>query len=210
MLGPPGSGKGTRAQIISELYNLPVVTTGGMLRSAVAEGTSYGKEAKSYMDKGELVPNTIVNGIVRERFQKPDIEKGFILDGYPRNMDQADVLDNILAERGIKLTHVILVVLDDNVIIQRLSKRRSCPNCGAIYHLESKPPKAEGVCDNCEAELEQRDDDKEHVIKHRLEVYAQQTAPLIKKYRDEGLIVETSGEIPMDHLREHLKELLDQ
>ena len=151
-----------------------------------------------------------VNGIVRERFQKPDLEKGFILDGYPRNMDQADVLDNILAERGIKLTHVILVVLDDNVIIQRLSKRRSCPNCGAIYHLESKPPKAQGVCDNCEAELEQRDDDKEHVIKHRLEVYAQQTAPLIKKYRDEGLIVETSGEIPMDHLREHLKELLDQ
>ena len=131
MLGPPGSGKGTRAQIISELYHIPVITTGGMLRSAVAEGTDYGKEAKSYMDKGELVPDNIVNGIVRERFQKPDMKNGFILDGYPRNLAQAEVLDEILEERGIGLTHVILVKLEDNVIIHRLSKRRSCPNCGA-------------------------------------------------------------------------------
>ncbi len=208
MLGPPGSGKGTRAQIISELYKLPVITTGGMLRGAVSEGTDCGVEAQSYMDKGELVPDKIVNGIVRERFQKPDVEKGFILDGYPRNMFQAEFLDKILAERGIDLTHVILVVLDDRIIVQRLSKRRSCPKCGAIYHLESKQPKKHGLCDNCEAKLVQRDDDKEEVIKHRLEVYAKQTAPLIKKYRDQGVLVEISGEVPFDNIRDNLKEIL--
>jgi len=208
MLGPPGSGKGTRAHIISELYDLPVITTGDMLRTAVAEGTECGKIAKSYMDKGELVPDDIVNGVVRERFQKPDIEDGFILDGFPRSKGQADALDQILEDNKIDLTHVILVVLDDKVIVERLSKRRSCPKCGEIYHLESKPPKKQGVCDVCGEALIQRDDDKPDVIKHRLEVYAEQTKPLIKKYRDQGLIVETSGVIPMDQLRDHLKELL--
>jgi adenylate kinase len=208
MLGPPGSGKGTRAHIISELYGLPVITTGDMLRAATAAGTEYGKIAKTYMDEGELVPDKIVNGVVRERFQKPDVDDGFILDGFPRSKGQADALDKILEEKGIELTHVLLVVLDDNVIVERLSKRRSCPKCGAIYHLESKPPKKTGVCDVCGAKLILRDDDKPEVIKHRLEVYAEQTEPLIKKYRDQGLIVETSGEVPMDQLRAHLKELL--
>ncbi|MCW4013746.1 MAG: adenylate kinase [Candidatus Bathyarchaeota archaeon] len=208
LLGPPGSGKGTRAHIISELYDLPVITTGDMLRASTAEGTECGKEAKSYMDKGELVPDNIVNGVVRERFQKPDLGKGFILDGYPRSKGQADALDQILDDNNIKLTHVILVVLDDSIIVERLSKRRSCPKCGEIYHLESKPPKKPGVCDICGAALIQRDDDKPDVIKHRLEVYAEQTKPLIKKYSDQGLIVETSGEVSMNELRDHLKELL--
>ena len=208
LLGPPGSGKGTRAHIISELYNLPVITTGDMLRAATTEGTECGKEAKSYMDKGELVPDEIVNGVVRERFQKPDLGNGFILDGYPRSKGQADALDQILEDNNINLTHVILVVLDDSIIVERLSKRRSCPKCGEIYHLESKPPKKPGVCDICGAALIQRDDDKPEVIKHRLEVYAEQTKPLIKKYKDQDLIVETSGEIPMDQLRDHLRELL--
>lgn len=208
MLGPPGSGKGTRAHIISELYGLTVITTGDMLRAATAAGTEYGKIAKTYMDEGELVPDKIVNGVVRERFQKPDVDDGFILDGFPRSKGQADALDKILEEKRIDLTHVLLVVLDDNVIVERLSKRRSCPKCGAIYHLESKPPKNPGVCDVCGAKLILRDDDKPEVIKHRLEVYAEQTEPLIKKYRDQGLIVETSGEVPMDQLRSHLKELL--
>jgi len=208
LLGPPGSGKGTRAHIISELYDIPVITTGDMLRKALAEGTKYGRIAKTYMDKGELVPDKIVNGIVKERLQKEDTEKGFILDGYPRSKDQADALDEILKERGDKLTHVLLLVIDDNIIIDRLSKRRICPKCGAIYHQESKPPKKPGICDVCGAKLIQRVDDKPKVIKHRLEVYAKQTRPLIQKYRKQGLIHEISGDLPLDQLKSSLKELL--
>ena len=208
LLGPPGSGKGTRAHIISELYRIPIVTTGDMLREAVREQTEYGKIAKEYMDRGDLVPNEIVNGVVKARMSKPDVAKGFILDGFPRSKEQADALDEILRDLGTELTHVLLVVLSDDIIIQRLSKRRSCPKCGAVYHLESAPPKKAGVCDACGAKLIQRDDDKEEVIKHRLEVYRKNTEPLIKRYREKGLIVETSGEVPMDELKVHLKELL--
>jgi adenylate kinase len=208
LLGPPGSGKGTRAHIISELYRIPIVTTGDMLREAVREQTEYGKIAKEYMDRGDLVPNEIVNGVVKARMSKPDVAKGFILDGFPRSKEQADALDEILRDLGTELTHVLLVVLSDDIIIQRLSKRRSCPKCGAVYHLESAPPKKAGVCDACGAKLIQRDDDKEDVIKHRLEVYRKNTEPLIKRYREKGLIVETSGEVPMDELKAHLKELL--
>ena len=208
LLGPPGSGKGTRAHIISDLYGVPVVTTGDMLREAVRDGTEYGKIAEGYMKKGDLVPDKIVNGIVRERLSKPDVKDGFILDGFPRSKSQADALDKILDDLNIELTHVLYVVLSDDVIVQRLSKRRSCPKCGAVYHLESAPPKKAGVCDVCGSKLIQRNDDKEEVIQHRLEVYRTQTEPLLKRYRDKGIVVETSGEVPMDELRDHLKELL--
>ena len=208
LMGPPGSGKGTRAHIISDLYDIPVVTTGDMLREAVRDETEYGKIAGKYMSKGDLVPDKIVNGIVRERMMKPDVEYGFILDGFPRSPTQADALDQILDDLGIELTHVLFVVLSDEVIIQRLSKRRSCPKCGAVYHLESAPPKREGICDVCGKVLIQRDDDKEDVIKHRLEVYRAQTEPLLERYRSRGLIVETSGEVEMNELPAHLKELL--
>ena len=208
MLGPPGSGKGTRAHIISDLYHIPVVTTGDMLREAVRDGTEYGKIAQGYMNRGDLVPNEIVNGIVRERMAKPDVADGFILDGYPRSNSQADALDEILKDLGIKLTHVIYVVLSDEVIIHRLSKRRSCPKCGAVYHLESAPPKKADVCDNCGTKLVQRDDDKEEVIRHRLDVYRKQTAPLLERYQKQGLVLGTNGEVPMDELEEHLKEQL--
>ncbi len=208
LLGPPGSGKGTRAHIISDLYGIPVVTTGDMLREAVRDETEYGKIAGKYMSTGDLVPDKIVNGIVRERMMKPDVQDGFILDGFPRSKTQADALDEILDDLGIELTHVLYIVLSDEVIIQRLSKRRSCPKCGAVYHLESAPPKQKGVCDVCGVQLIQRDDDKEEVIRHRLEVYREQTEPLLKRYGNRGLIVETSGEVAMDELRAHLKELL--
>ena len=208
LMGPPGSGKGTRAHIISDLYGIPVVTTGDMLREAVRDATEYGKIAKDYMDRGDLVPDKIVNGIVRERMMKPDVQDGFILDGFPRSPTQADALDQILDDLGIELTHVLFVVLSDDVIIQRLSKRRSCPVCGAVYHLESAPPKKKGVCDACGAELIQRDDDKEEVIRHRLEVYREQTEPLLERYHSRDLIVETSGELEIDELPAHLKELL--
>ncbi len=164
ILGPPGSGKGTRAHIISELFELPVITTGDMLRGAVREKTEYGLEAKTYMDKGDLVPDDIVNGIVKERMSRPDVVKGFILDGYPRSVNQAEALDEILNGKGMKLTHVLSVVLSDEEIIERLSKRRNCPECNEIYHLVSKPPKKEGACDKCGAKLILREDDKEDVI----------------------------------------------
>lgn len=208
MMGPPGSGKGTRAHIISEIFELPVITTGDMLREAVREETVYGLEAKAYMDRGDLVPNDIVNGIVRERMSKPDLAKGFILDGYPRSVNQADALDEILKEKGIELTHVLSVVLSDEVIIDRLSKRRSCPECNEIYHLVSKQPMKEGVCDKCGAKLILREDDKETVIKHRLNVYRANTQQLLDRYEKMGLIVETDGEVPLEGLRDHLKELL--
>lgn len=208
LLGPPGSGKGTRAHIISDLYGIPVVTTGDMLRGAVREDTEYGKVAKEYMDRGDLVPNAIVNGVVRERMSRPDVADGFILDGFPRSPEQADALDEILSDLGTELTHVLYVVLSDDIIIQRLSNRRSCPKCGAVYHLESAQPKKAGVCDVCGAKLIQRDDDKEEVIRHRLEVYRKNTEPLLERYKEKGLIVETSGEIPMDKLKEHLKDIL--
>ncbi len=208
MLGPPGSGKGTRAHIISELYDIPVITTGDMLREAVREQTDYGKEAKQYMDRGDLVPNDIVNGIVGERFEKDDVKNGFILDGYPRSENQATALDQILSDLKIKLSHVISVVLSDEVIVERLSQRRSCPKCSKIYHLVAKPPKKAGVCDVCGEKLILRDDDKADVILHRLDVYRQNTQKLLDRYEAQGLIVETDGEIPMEGLRAHLKELL--
>jgi len=208
MMGPPGSGKGTRAHIISEIFELPVITTGDMLRGAVREQTEYGLEAKAYMDRGDLVPNDIVNGIVRKRMSKPDLAKGFILDGYPRSVNQADALDKILKEKGIELTHVLSVVLSDEVIIDRLSKRRNCPDCNEIYHLVSKQPKKDGVCDKCGAKLILREDDKEEVIKHRLNVYRTNTQQLLDRYEKMGLIVETDGEVPLEGLRDHLKELL--
>ena len=208
MMGPPGSGKGTRAHIISELYGIPVITTGDMLRGAVREETEYGLEAKAYMERGALVPDAIVNGIVRDRMDKPDVAKGFILDGYPRSVNQADALDGILKKMDIKLTHVLSVVLSDKVIIERLSKRRSCPVCNEIYHLISKPPKKEGGCDKCGAKLILRKDDKETVVRYRLLVYKETTHQLLERYEKMGLVVETDGEIPLDGLRVHLKELL--
>jgi adenylate kinase len=208
MLGPPGSGKGTQARIISELYGVPVVTTGDMLRDAVTRGTRHGRVAKRYMDRGELVPDGIVNMVVRERLSMPDLEAGFILDGFPRSTAQADALDRMLEERGLRLDHVIHVTLGDEAIAARLGKRRSCPVCGAVYHLESKPPKVAGVCDECGSGLVLRDDDKPEVIRHRLEVYREKTQPLLERYGVAGIIREVPGDCPLDELPRLLRKLL--
>ena len=208
IVGPPGSGKGTRAHIISELYGIPIITTGDMLREAVRNETEFGKIAEEYMAKGDLVPNNIVNGIVRERMIEPDIKDGFILDGFPRNPGQADALDRILDDLNIKLSHVLYVVLTDEMIIQRLSKRRSCPNCGLVYHLKSAPPKKMCLCDNCSIRLIQREDDKIDVIMHRLDVYRKKTEPVLERYRVRNLVLETCGEVPLEELKNHLKKLL--
>lgn len=208
MLGPPGSGKGTQAHIISELYGVPVVTTGDMLRDAAARGTEHGLTAKGYMDGGELVPDDIVNAVVRERLSRPDVEKGFILDGFPRSRAQAEALDRILEERRLRLDHVVHVTLGDEEIVGRLSKRRSCPRCGAVYHLESKPPRRGLACDECGARLVQRDDDRPEVIRHRLEVYREKTRPLLDRYARMGIIREVPGDTPLEDLPGLLKNIL--
>ena len=151
LMGPPGSGKGTCAHIISELYSYPVFTTGDMLREAVANDTESGRIARGYMERGDLVPDDIVNAIVRERFNKPDVRRGFILDGFPRSLPQAEALDEILEEQEVSLDAVLYVYLEDENIVGRLSLRRSCPECGAVYHLKTNPPKKDGVCDQCGA-----------------------------------------------------------
>jgi adenylate kinase len=208
ILGPPGSGKGTRARIIGDMYGVPVITTGDMLREATTQGTRLGTVAKGYMDRGELVPDDIVNRIVAERLRKPDLEKGFILDGYPRSVAQADALDKILEEAGLKLDHVMVVDIKDETIISRLSLRRSCPKCGEIYHLESKPPKRNKTCDKCGSKLIQRSDDKEDVVRHRLVVYREKTQPLIDRYQKRGLIRVVDGDRPMDAIPAELRRLL--
>jgi adenylate kinase len=207
LLGPPGSGKGTCAKIIGELYRVPVITTGDMLRTAVTGDTPLGRTAKGYMDRGELVPDELVNALVKDRVTQPDAVNGFILDGYPRSPNQAKALDKILIDTGQRLDHVIHVVLEDKVIVDRLSKRRSCPKCGAIYHLVNKPPRIENKCDTCTTSLIYRDDDKPDVIMHRLEVYREKTQPLLDFYQRRGRIETIRGDLDLKELPDALKRL---
>ena len=209
LLGPPGSGKGTCAKIIGDIYGVPVITTGDMLRAAVAKATSLGVTAKGYMDRGELVPDDLVNDLVAERLRERDAVNGFILDGYPRSPKQAEALDKILKVSGKRLDHVLHVTLEDQVIIDRLSKRRSCPECGAVYHLDANPPKARGKCDKCATVLILRDDDKPEVIKRRLEVYREKTQPLLDFYEKKGKIKTLRGDIDLKKLPAELKRVLD-
>ncbi len=208
LMGPPGSGKGTCAHIISELYGYPVFTTGDMLREAVANDTESGRIARGYMERGDLVPDDIVNAIVRERFNKPDVRRGFILDGFPRSLPQAEALDEILEEQEVSLDAVLYVYLEDENIVGRLSLRRSCPECGAVYHLKTNPPKKDGVCDQCGASLVQRDDDMPDVIQNRLEVYREKTKPLLDRYEARGKVKRLRGDIDLDELPGVLRELL--
>ena len=180
LLGGPGAGKGTQAKLIVEEYKIPQISTGDMLREAVKQGTELGKKAKEYMDKGELVPDEIVIGIVRDRLKQPDCEKGFILDGFPRTIAQAEALDKMLDEIGKKIDAVINIYVPEEEIVKRIVNRRTCKKCGAIYHLIYSPPKESNKCDKCGGELYQRDDDKEETVRERLRVYKQQTEPLIE------------------------------
>ena len=196
LLGPPGSGKGTCAKIIGEMFDVPVITTGDMLRAAVARATPLGVTAKGYMERGELVPDDLVNDLVAERLRESDAGNGFILDGYPRSPKQAEALERILEQTGKRLDHVLHVNLEDETIIDRLSKRRSCPKCGAIFHVTNIPPKTAGICDKCGAALIQRDDDKEEAIRNRLVVYKKQTEPLIGFYQKRNLVADIPADLP--------------
>ncbi|MFZ5659445.1 MAG: adenylate kinase [Pseudomonadota bacterium] len=183
LLGPPGVGKGTQAKRLSQVLGIPQISTGDMLRAAVAQGTPLGQKARAQMESGGLVSDDVVIGLIRERLQAPDAQTGFLLDGFPRTRAQAEALDEMLAGMGKRLDAVLHLTLEDEEIVRRLSGRRLCPSCGAIFHVVYNPPKAEGICDHCGGELVQRADDQPEVIRERLRVYAEQTEPLVDYYR---------------------------
>ena len=184
MLGAPGAGKGTQAEILSAKLNIPTVSTGNILRAAIKDGTPTGLEAKSYMDAGKLVPDTVIIGIVAERLAQPDCANGYILDGVPRTIGQAEALD----QAGITFDHVVSIEITDQEIEERMGGRRVCQSCGTPFHIKSRPPKKEGVCDNCGGPLILRDDDKPETVRHRLEVYHAETEPLKDFYAKKGIL----------------------
>lgn len=193
LLGPPGAGKGTQAKMLTDRHGIPQISTGDMLRAAVQEGTPMGVQAKSHMDAGSLVPDEVVVGIVRERLQKPDCSGGFILDGFPRTVAQAEALRETLAELGKDLDAVVALEVDVEALVERLTGRRTCRDCGRGYHVRFDPPKTAGKCDACGGELYQREDDREETIRKRLLVYENQTAPLIGYYEGHGLLTRVDG-----------------
>jgi adenylate kinase len=207
-LGPPGVGKGTQAVRLSRERSLPHISTGDMLREAVAAGTAVGLEAKKHMDAGGLVPDAVVVKIVEERTARADCEKGFILDGFPRTVVQAEVLEKALAGRGQALDAVVFINAPDAVLVSRLSGRRTCRACGAIFHVETLKPKRARVCDKCGGELVQREDDRPETVLARLRVYRDRTAALVEYYRRQGLLVEVSGENDIEIVQRQLREAL--
>lgn len=198
LMGPPGAGKGTQAANLVEKYNIMHISTGDMFRAAVKEGTELGKQAKACMDAGQLVPDRVTIGIVKERLAKPDCKAGFILDGFPRTIEQADALDHILDDLGVKLDRVINISVPAAELISRMAGRRICKGCGATYHVVFNPPATADVCDKCGCELYQRDDDREATVQKRIEVYQSQTQPLIEYYQDKGLYTEIDGQQDID------------
>lgn len=193
LLGPPGAGKGTQAKLMIDKWNIPQVSTGDILRTAVREGTALGIEAKGFMDSGELVPDRVVIGIIAERLREEDAAEGFILDGFPRTIPQAEALQEILDDLGRNIDHVISIEVDDEELVTRLTGRRMCKGCGESFHVVFNPSDKEGVCDRCSAELYQRDDDKEQTIRQRLAVYSDQTQPLIAFYEKQGKLRRIDG-----------------
>lgn len=193
IMGAPGAGKGTQAALIKEAYNIKHISTGDMFRKAISEQTATGIEAKKYIDKGMLVPDSVTNKLVRERLAEKDCENGFLLDGYPRNLDQAVELDKILKDLGIKLDAVINVSVDDNFLIERITGRRTCTKCGASYHIKYNKPLKEGICDVCGEKLIQRADDEEATIKNRLSVYYEKTKPVLDYYEAQNIVKDIDG-----------------
>jgi len=193
LLGGPGAGKGTQAERIVADLRLPHISTGEMLRAAVAKGTRMGLEAQKYMGSGALVPDEVVIGVVRERLAEPDAADGFLLDGFPRTIPQAEQLDAMLAEAGRAVTHVVLIDVPADELVQRIAGRRSCAGCGKLYNVTFDPPKADGVCDVCGRELVQRADDNEDTVRNRIAVYEDQTAPLIGYYTERGVLESALG-----------------
>ncbi len=207
-LGPPGAGKGTQAQKLAELTGICQVSTGDILRQAVKDGTEMGKRAKACMDAGQLVPDEVVIGIVRDKIAAPECADGFILDGFPRTTGQAEALDVILLNFSAPVDHVVAFTVDDEALVKRLSGRRTCLGCGAMYHIAFAPPSVKDVCDKCGGELIQREDDKESVIRDRLAVYEKSTRPLLDYYRSKGTLTEVSASASVDSVFADLKSVV--
>jgi adenylate kinase len=202
LVGPPGAGKGTQAQFIASHFAVPKISTGDIFRTNVSDGTELGLEARKYMDAGDLVPDEVTIGMVKERLSHDDTSEGFLLDGFPRTVQQAVVLDDMLAAHAVGLDVVLELVVDDEEVVRRLSGRRTCRRCGHVWHLDFDPPASDGICDRCGGELFQRDDDSELTIRHRLEVYADQTSPLIGYYGDRGLLSGVDATGPVEDVTE--------
>ncbi len=208
LLGPPGAGKGTQAERLVDDFDLPYYATGDILRAAVKEDSELGRKAGEYMERGDLVPDEVIVEIVVDRIDQTEAEDGFLLDGFPRNRDQARALDEELSRRGRRLTAVLLIELDDDEVVRRLSGRRMCVQNGHLYHVEFDPPKREGVCDQDGSKLIQRDDDHPDTVKHRLEVYREQTSPLAQLYEERGLLRRFDGSRSTSEVHDHIRATL--
>jgi adenylate kinase len=205
LMGPPGAGKGTQAQRLVEDFDLPYYATGDILRAAVTEESELGREAKQYMERGDLVPDDVICKVIMERVDSPEAEDGFLLDGFPRTIGQAETLEAALERRGRRLNAALLIEAPDEEVIRRLSGRRICVKNQHLYHVELDPPKREGVCDQDGSRLIQRDDDKPETVKKRLSVYHEQTRPLEKHYEDRGLLRRFDGKLPPAEVRDHIR-----
>lgn len=208
LLGPPGAGKGTQAKRLMEKYNIPQISTGDILRAAVKDGTEMGKKAKEYMDAGKLVPDEVVIGIIDDRLKEDDCKEGYMLDGFPRTVPQAEALDEVLAKMGSAIDHTISIEVPEDELMGRLTGRRTCKDCGAGFHVMFDPPKTEGVCDKCSGQLYQRDDDNEETVGNRLKVYNDQTQPLIDYYQNKSLLRPIDGLGKIEEIFGRITDLL--
>jgi adenylate kinase len=202
LVGPPGAGKGTQAQFIASHLAIPKISTGDIFRSNVSQGTPLGRQAKEYMNRGDLVPDEVTIAMVRDRLSEEDAQPGFLLDGFPRNVPQAETLKKQLMDWDTRLTVVLELVVDEDEVVRRLSGRRTCRRCERVWHIMFDPPTRDGICDACSGELFQRDDDREETVRHRLDVYKQQTAPLVSYYADEGVLIGIDATGPVEEVTE--------
>lgn len=210
LFGPPGAGKGTQAKLLSDEYNIPHISTGDILRDNVKKGTALGIKAKKYMDKGELVPDSLLIDLIKDRLKAPDTKKGFLLDGFPRTIPQAEALDGIMEDLNRKLDGVVNVDVSSDELVKRLSGRRICRTCSAPFHQMFNPPKVADVCDKCSGELYQRDDDKEAAIKNRLTVYNKQTQPVLDYYKKQSILIDVDGEKDIEDVFSDIKDELEE
>ncbi|MGL5278608.1 MAG: adenylate kinase [Cetobacterium sp.] len=208
LFGAPGAGKGTQAKFIIDKYGIPQISTGDMLRAAISEGTEMGMEAKKFMDEGKLVPDSTIIGIIKDRLSQEDCKKGFILDGFPRTLAQAEALEILLKELNMSLDKVISLNVPDELIVGRVVGRRVCPNCGASFHIENNPPKVEGKCDYCGSDLIIRKDDNKDTVEKRLSAYHEQTAPLFNFYSERGVMVELDGTKEINEIAKEIFNIL--